>query len=327
VCALIALTVSGFAVWQFLRYSRAVPAAATAGESSAAADSADGASGASAAAASDGGTAAQGEGTSVLDASGYIVAQREATVSAKTTGRLRDLYIEEGQQVTAGQIVARLDDSNTLAALAQASAQVAQAEAGLAAARTALADARPIFVRNQQEHNAAVISAQDFDTAKSAFDNAQSNVAVQSAAVAAARANLRVAQRFEDDTIVRAPFSGVITNKAAQPGDIVSPVSAGGGFTQTGICTIVDMNSLEADVDVSENFINRVHPGQRALVRLNAYPDWDIPASVIAIIPTADRSKATVKVRVGFKVRDPRILPAMGARVSFLSDKLTDKKE
>jgi len=130
---------------------------------------------------------------------------------------------------------------------------------------------------------------------------------------------LEIAQRNQDDTIVHAPFSGVVTDKAAQQGEIVSPSSAGGGFTRTGICTIVDMDSLEAEVDVSENFIQRVRAGQPATVRLNAYPDWEIPASVIAIIPTADRSKATVKVRVGFKQKDPRILPEMGARVAFLA--------
>jgi RND family efflux transporter MFP subunit len=138
--------------------------------------------------------------------------------------------------------------------------------------------------------------------------------------VALAKAGVEVAQRNLDDTIVRAPFSGVVTVKAAQAGEIVSPSSAGGGFTRTGIGTIVDMDSLEVEVDVSENFINRVRPTQPASVKLNAYPDWDIPAQVIAVIPTADRSKATVKVRVGFKERDARILPDMGARVSFLSE-------
>ena len=135
-----------------------------------------------------------------------------------------------------------------------------------------------------------------------------------------ARAGLGLAQRAQEDTIVRAPFAGVVTVKAAQPGEIVSPISAGGGFTRTGIGTIVDMASLEVEVDVSENFINRVRPGQRATIRLNAYPDWEIPAEVIAVIPTADRAKATVKVRVGFKQRDARVLPEMGARVAFLSD-------
>jgi RND family efflux transporter MFP subunit len=258
-------------------------------------------------------------GTSVLDASGYIIARRQATVSAKTPGRLRELLIEAGQEVHGGDVVARLDDSNTMASLLLARAQVAQVTATLEAARVAMEDARPIFKRMEQQRSAAVISAQDFDAAKSAYDTAQSAYASQQAAVAAARASLRVAERAEDDMTVRAPFSGVVTDKAAQPGEIVSPM-ASSGFTRTGICTIVDMASLEAEVDVSESFLNRVHPGQPAAVRLNAYPDWAIPGNVVAIIPTADRSKATVKVRVGFKVRDPRILPEMGARVSFLAE-------
>jgi RND family efflux transporter MFP subunit len=138
--------------------------------------------------------------------------------------------------------------------------------------------------------------------------------------VAVARSSLVVAQRDDDDTVVRAPFAGIVTVKAAQPGEMVSPISAGGGFTRTGIGTIVDMDSLEVEVDVNENFITRVRPEQPVTIRLNAYPDWEIPGSVIAIIPTADRSKATVKVRVAFKRRDERILPEMGARVSFLQD-------
>jgi len=259
-------------------------------------------------------------GPSMLDASGYVVARRQATVSAKITGRVVEVLIEEGQRVEAGQIVARLDDSNTRASLEQALAQVAQAEASLKAALVALEDARPIYLRNEQQRKAGVISEQDFDNARAAFHAAEAEVAVRERALEVARANLALAQRNHDDTIVRAPFSGVVTVKAAQVGEIVSPVSAGGGFTRTGIGTIVDMDSLEVEVDVSENYINRVRPGQPAIIRLNAYPDWDIPAEVIAVVPTADRSKATVKVRVGFKEKDERVLPEMGARVSFLGN-------
>jgi RND family efflux transporter MFP subunit len=262
---------------------------------------------------------------STLDASGYVVARRQATVSAKTIGRVLEVLVEEGQRVQGGQIVARLDDSNSRAALEQTRAQLVQSEASLSAAKIALDDATPIYQRMQRQSVAAVISAQDFDTAKATFNAARSNFIVQQGAVESARAALTVAQRYQDDTIVRAPFTGVVTDKAAQPGEIVSPQTAGGGgFTRTGICTIVDMDSLEAEVDVSENFINRVHAGQPATVKLNAYPDWEIPASVIAVIPTADRSKATVKVRVGFKLKDARILPEMGTRVSFLSEANAD---
>lgn len=263
-------------------------------------------------------------GASMLDASGYVVARRQATVSAKIIGRVVDVLIEEGQRVEEGQIIARLDDSTTRAALAQAQTQLAQAEASLEASRIALEDARPTFIRSQQQFEAGVISEQAFDTAKAQFNAAQSDYAIKQRAVEVAKANLLRAQRDQEDTIVRAPFAGVITVKAAQPGEIVSPSSAGGGFTRTGIGTVVDMSSLEVEVDVSENFINRVQPGQPAIVRLNAYPDWEIPAEVIAVIPTADRSKATVKVRVGFKTRDERVLPDMGARVSFLSEASAD---
>lgn len=265
------------------------------------------------------GAAAAG-GASLLDASGYVVARRAATVSSKITGKVLEVLIEEGQRVAANEVLARLDDSNARARLQQAGAQIAQAQASLEAAQTALNDARPIYHREEQERARALISAQDFDGAKATYNAAAAAFAVAQRSVAVARATLAVAQRDEDDTVVRAPFGGVVTVKAAQPGEMVSPISAGGGFTRTGIGTIVDMDSLEVEVDVNENFITRVRPGQPVTIRLNAYPDWEIPGSVIAIIPTADRSKATVKVRVAFKRRDERILPEMGARVSFLQD-------
>jgi RND family efflux transporter MFP subunit len=255
---------------------------------------------------------------SMLDASGYVVARRQATVAAKTTGKVTEVLIDEGQRVSKDQVIARLDDTNAQAALAQAKAQLAQSQANLEAARVAFANAEPIFVRYRRQLDKGVISAQDYDTAKSSYDASKSNLSVTERSVGVAQATLAVAQRNVDDMIVRAPFAGVITVKAAQPGEMISPMSAG-GFTRTGIGTIVDMDSLEVEVDVSENFINRVRPEQPASIKLNAYPDWLIPGEVIAVIPTADRSKATVKVRVGFKVKDPRILPEMGARVSFLN--------
>jgi len=258
-------------------------------------------------------------GASMLDASGYVVARRSATVASKSILRVVDVAIEEGQRVREGQIIARLDDSNTRASLEQARAQLTQAEASLRASKTAFDDALPIFKRNQRQFEAQVISEQAFDGAKATYNAAEQDYNVRVRALEVARATLAVAQRYQDDTIVRAPFSGVVVTKAAQAGEIVSPSSAGGGFTRTGICTIVDMDSLEVEVDVSENFINRVRPQQPATIKLNAYPDWEIPAEVIAVIPTADRSKATVKVRVAFKQKDERVLPEMGARVSFLS--------
>ena len=264
--------------------------------------------------------AAPAAGASLLDASGYVVARRQATVSAKITGKVTEVLIEEGQHVDKDEIVGRLDDSNARAALDQAQAQLKQAEAQLKSARVSYADARPIYERSQKQSAAGMISRESFDNTRSSYDGLQTAVEVAERAVAVASANLAVAARNEDDTIVKAPFAGVITVKAAQPGEIVSPISAGGGFTRTGIGTIVDMDSLEGEVDVNENFINRVHAGQAATLKLNAYPDWQIPGAVIAVIPTADRSKATLKVRVAIKQKDPRILPEMGLRVAFLAD-------
>jgi RND family efflux transporter MFP subunit len=260
------------------------------------------------------------EAASLLDASGYVVARRRATVASKITGKVIEVSLEEGQRVESGQIIARLDDSNARAALAQSEAQVKQAEAVVASAQTAYEDALPIFERNQRQKAAAVISAQSFDMAHTQIDAAKSDLSVAQRALDAARAGRSIAERNLDDTIIRAPFSGIVTEKAAQAGEMVSPISAGSGFTRTGIGTIVDMNSLEVEVDVSENFIGRVLPQQPVRIKLNAYADWNIPGMVIATIPTADRAKATVKVRIAITPKDPRILPDMGAHVSFLGE-------
>jgi RND family efflux transporter MFP subunit len=267
----------------------------------------------------------QQRGTS-LDASGYVVARRQATVSSKITGKVIEVLIEEGQRVERGQVVARLDDTNARAAVNQAEAQLEQAKANLKQSQIAQQNAQPIFERNREQFTRDIISAQTFDEAKASYDIASTAVEVAARAVDVAAANLAIAERNLDDTIVRAPFAGIVTVKAAQEGEMVSPVTAGGGFTRTGIGTIVDMDSLEVEVDVSENFINRVHHGQDATVELNAYPGWVIPANVIAIIPTADRARATVRVRVGLEERDARILPQMGVRVSFLTTEGNDAR-
>ena len=260
-----------------------------------------------------------GQGASLLDASGYVVARRQATVSSKVTGKVTEVLIEEGQHVTAGQVLARLDDSNARAGLGQASAQESSAQASLRVAQVAAAEAGPRYQRNQSIHARGFLSDQAVEDARAAYDTDLANLEFARRQVLLAQAGQQVARRAVDDTVVTAPFSGVVTVKAAQPGEIVSPISAGGGFTRTGICTIVDMDSLEVEVDVAESFINRVSQGMPATVKLNAYPDWQIPAEVVAVIPTADRSKATVTVRVGFKIKDPRMVPEMGARVSFLA--------
>ena len=257
-------------------------------------------------------------GGASLDTSGYVVARRQATVSSKATGRVAEVLIEEGQRVERGEIIARLDSSNTSAALAEAQARLALAQADQDAARVAADDAYRLYHRNELQHASGLISSQAFDGATAAYNSARTDVAVKERAVAVSRAQLVLAERDDEDMIIRAPFAGIVTVKAAQPGEIVSPLSASSGFARTGIGTIVDMDSMEVEVDVSENFIARVQPGQAAIVRLNAYPDWDIPAETIAVIPTADRSKASVRVRVGLRLKDPRILPDMGVKVTFL---------
>ena len=257
-----------------------------------------------------------GAGASLLDASGYVVANLQAAVSAKSIYKVTDILVTEGQHVKKGEVIARLDDSNTKAALAQASAQVKSAEAGLVAAQRALADIAPIYRRNQDLVKAGWVSQEALDSSRALYDADETAVEVARQQLGVARGTLGVAAQYQDDTTIRAPFDGVVTVKSAQPGQIVSPQFQGGG----GIATIVDMDSLEVDVDVSENFISRVHANQPAAIKLNAYPDWSIPGSIIAVIPTADRAKATVKVRVAFKEKDDRVVPEMGARVSFLEE-------
>jgi RND family efflux transporter MFP subunit len=259
-------------------------------------------------------------GGSLLDASGYVVARRAATVAAKITGKVTEVMIEEGQHVKQGQVLATLDQTNTRASFEQAVAQQHYAQTALAAVKVQLGNAERNYKRDQGLVAQHFISEAELDNARTSFENLSAQLATAKSNVEVADRGVAVAQRALDDTVVRAPFDGVVTTKDAQPGEMVSPISAGGGFTRTGIGTIVDMDSLEVEVDVNESFINRVHPEQPCTVRLNAYTDWEIPAYVIAVIPTADRSKATVKVRVGFKAKDPRILPEMGTRVAFLSD-------
>jgi len=259
---------------------------------------------------------AGGAGASLLDASGYVVATLQAAVSAKSIYKVTDILVTEGQHVKKDQVIARLDDSNTKASLGQAHAQVKAAEANVIAAERALADIAPIFRRNQALLKAGWVSQETLDSSRALYDADETAVEVARQQLGVARGTLGVAQQFQDDTIIRAPFDGVVTVKSAQPGQIVSPQFQGGG----GIATIVDMDSLEVEVDVSENFISRVHANQPATIKLNAYPDWAIPGSIIAVIPTADRAKATVKVRVAFKEKDDRVVPEMGARVSFLEE-------
>jgi RND family efflux transporter MFP subunit len=258
-----------------------------------------------------------GAGASVLDATGYVTARREATVSAQITGTVTQVLFDEGDRVRAGQVIARLDDTAQRAAVAQAQAQLQSAQAVLRQDEAQLAQSVRDVARDDDLVKRHLVSQQETEQARTLVDTGTAQVQSQRKQIELAQANVRAAQVQLDYCTVRAPFTGVVIAKAAQVGEIVSPFSAGGGFTRTGIGTLVDMDSLEIEVDVNEAYINRVEPGQPVESVLNAYPEWRIPSHVIAIIPTADRSKATVKVRIGFDVKDARIVPDMGVRVSF----------
>jgi RND family efflux transporter MFP subunit len=266
----------------------------------------------------------------VLDASGYVTARRRATVSSKVTGKVVEIFVEEGQSVRQGQVLARLDDSQTRAQLAFAEAQLAAARKSFAEDQARLREAELNLRRRERLLADGVVGRAEVDTAQAEVDSLRARISYtqEQVSVAAAQVNLR--RTDLDDMVVRAPFSGVAISKDAQPGEMISPVSAGGGFTRTGIGTIVDMASLEIEVDVNESFINRVRPGQKVSAVLDAYPDWSIPAHVITTVPSADRQKATVRVRIGFDrpsktaTLDSRILPDMGVKVSFLRDETPD---
>jgi RND family efflux transporter MFP subunit len=260
---------------------------------------------------------AGGGDRTVLNASGYVTARREATVSSKVTGKVTEVLIEEGMKVTNGQVVARLDDSNVKASLDVAKAQLASAKAALAETEAQLTNANLEFQRTAELAKQHIASQAGLDLAEANARALQAHLTQQKLDIVVAERQVALWQQQLDDMTIRAPFDGVITTKDAQPGEMISPVSAGGGFTRTGIGTIVDMTSLEIEIDVNESYINRVEPGQPVVATLDAYPDWKIPCKVIAIIPTADRDKSTVKVRVGFDHLDPRILPDMSVKVAF----------
>jgi RND family efflux transporter MFP subunit len=254
-----------------------------------------------------------------------VTARRQATVSAKITGKVTEVLIEEGQRVQEGAVLARLDDTEARAQLVLARAQLAAARSQEGEIRAMLAQTERDYTRQQELYSRQLVPAQALDAALAQRDMLRARLANNVEQVRVATESVKVAEVQLDNTVIRAPFSGVVVAKSAQPGEMISPISAGGGFTRTGIGTIVDMDSLEIQVDVNESFINRVTADQPVEATLNAYPDWKIPGSVIAIIPTADRSKATVKVRIAIRAKDPRIVPDMGARVAFLTTQATGR--
>jgi RND family efflux transporter MFP subunit len=263
---------------------------------------------------------AAGTQAAVLNASGYVVARRRATVSSKITGKVVEVDVEEGKNVVQGQVLARLDDSSPRAALALAEAQAEAARHTLRENEVRLDQARLNERRAAQLLKERIVSQSQLDDAKAEADSIDARIGASKEQIRVAERQIEVQQADLDNYVIRAPFSGVAISKDAQPGEMVSPVSAGGGFTRTGICTIVDMHSLEIEVDVNESYISRVSAGQDVDAVLDAYPDWHIPARVITLVPTADRQKATVLVRLAFKQLDPRILPDMAIKVTFLRE-------
>jgi len=261
---------------------------------------------------------ASGTQASVLQGNGYVTARRKATVSSKVTGKVIEVNVEEGMAVRQGQVLARLDDASPRAALALANAQLEAARGSMREMEVRLAEAQLTLKRRIQLHKDGFGSQADVDQSRADVDSIAARIESSRESIKVAQRQVELLQTDLDNTIVRAPFSGVAISKDAQAGEMVSPVSAGGGFTRTGICTIVDMNSLEIEVDVNESYINRVKPSQDVTAVLDAYPDFQIPARVITTVPTADRQKATVLVRIGFNQLDPRILPDMGVKVTFL---------
>jgi RND family efflux transporter MFP subunit len=264
--------------------------------------------------------AGEGRAAALLNASGYVTPRRRATVAAKITARVVEMLADEGMIVQAGQVLARLDDSDAQKRLAAGRAALDVARANVPVLEVSLANAERELARQQGLEREGVSSVQALDLARTTRDGLNAQLAAAHEGVRQAQANLATAEQDVDNCTVRAPFAGIVVSKDAQPGEMVSPVSAGSGYTRTGIATIVDMDSLEIEVDVSESYIARVITEQKVVATLDAYPDWQIPCRVRTVIPTADRQKATVKVRISFDALDPRMLPDMGVKVAFLGE-------
>src|SRR2546428_482750 len=262
----------------------------------------------------------------LLNASGYITPRRRATIAAKITGRVTGVFFDEGTRLAQGQLLATLDDSDVKRALDSAKADRDSAQAAIADYEVQLKNAQIALRRAEQLQKAGVQTQEALDNATTAADSLKAKIVLARQQVAASESRIAVAQQAVDNCTIRAPFAGIVVSKDAQVGEMVSPISAGGGFTRTGIATIVDMNSNEIEVDVNESYIARVVTGQKVVATLDAYPDWQIPCKVRTVIPTADRQKATVKVRISFDKLDPKILPDMGVKVAFLGNEPVAQK-
>lgn len=265
-------------------------------------------------------------GSAVLNASGYVAARRRATVSSKVTGKLVAVPVEEGMVVRRGQVLARLDDSTVRSQLALAEARLGASRRAIAEQEVRLREARLTLARTRRLVEEGVVGAAELDTDTAEVDSIAARIALSREQVVVAEREIDVYRTQLDDMVIRAPFDGVAISKDAEEGEMISPVSAGGGFTRTGVCTLVDMTSLEIEVDVNESYINRVRDGQRVVANLDAWPEWDIPGAVITTVPAADRQRATVLVRIAFDELDPRILPDMGVNVAFLEDEPRERR-
>jgi RND family efflux transporter MFP subunit len=265
--------------------------------------------------------------SAILNASGYVTPRRRATIAAKITGRVTGVFFDEGTHVHEGQLLATLDDSDVKKALETAIANKNSAQAAIADYEVQLRFSEIEMRRAEALHKAAVESQEQLDTASTNVDSLKAKINLAKQQVLGSEMLIREAQQAVDNCIINAPYDGIVVSKDAQVGEMVSPISAGGGFTRTGIATIVDMNSNEIEVDVNESYIARVKDRQKVTAILDAYPDWQIPSHVRTVIPTADRQKATVKVRISFDKLDPRILPDMGIKVTFLSDEPVKKAD
>jgi RND family efflux transporter MFP subunit len=266
-----------------------------------------------------------GSREALLNATGYVTPRQRATIAAKITGRVTGVFFDEGTHVHQGQLLATLDDADAKRALQSARADRDSSKAAISDYEVQLKNARVLLYRTGELQKAGVQPQEQLDNARTAVDSLQAKIELAKAQANAAEARTAEAQQAVDNCTIRAPFEGIVVSKDAQVGEMVSPISAGGGFTRTGIATIVNMASNEIEVDVNEAYITRVKPGQQVTAILDAYPEWEIPSRVRTIIPSADRQKATVKVRISFVKLDPRILPDMGIKVTFLGDEPSGK--
>ena len=256
----------------------------------------------------------------ILTANGYVVARQRASVSTEVSGRLNRLLVEEGSRVKKGQILGILQNQDQRSALESARAALASAEAGTAEAEASAKEAALARGRSEQLHAKGLVSQAELDRATAADDMARARVKSADAAVKNARARVQSAQVDYDKTFVRAPFAGAVLRKEAEVGEMVSPVPSSGGLTRGAIVTMANLETLEVEADVNEGYVSRVHEGMRAEIVLDAYPDDRFPAHVRQIVPTADRQKATVLVKVAFDRLDPRVLPERGVKTTFLAD-------